>query len=105
MTHPLYFVEVEGQNVRGKWFLEFDRDQSRNDVIDIVREHGQRVKKVLEVVEDEGTSRDVTDDFKVLAGIYDNLSSSDFMTRSKARMTLAAFDRAQDNRKNYVETV
>lgn len=69
MTHPLYFVEVEGQNVRGKWFLEFDRDQSRNDVIDIVREHGQRVKKVLEVVEDEGTSRDVTEDFKVLAGI------------------------------------
>lgn len=61
MTHPLYFVEVAGEHVRGKWFLEFDRDESRGQLIDTLREHGSRVLKVLEVNESEGTCRDVTE--------------------------------------------
>jgi len=67
MPDPIYFIEVAGQNVRGKWFLEFDRDESRSQIIDTIREYGARVLKVLEVNEDEGTCRDVTDEMKAQA--------------------------------------
>jgi len=57
---PLYFIEVAGQKIRGKWFLECDRDETRADVLDTIRLYGRHVLKVLEINEDEGTCRDVT---------------------------------------------
>jgi len=57
---PLYFIEVAGQKIRGKWFLECDRDETRADVLDTIRLYGRLVLKVLEINEDEGTCRDVT---------------------------------------------
>lgn len=59
-THPLYFIEIRGLNVRGRWFLEYDRDETRADVLDTIRLYRSQVIKVLEVIEDEGTCRDVT---------------------------------------------
>lgn len=59
----LYFVEITGRTIRGKWFLETDRDSTRADVLQTIRDHGDRVLKVLEVIEDEGTCRDVTQEF------------------------------------------
>jgi hypothetical protein len=63
MAHPLYFIEISGLKIRGKWFLECDRDETRMNVIETVRLYGRQVLKVLEVIEDEGTCRDVTDEF------------------------------------------
>lgn len=61
MAHPLYFVEISGLKIRGKWFLECDRDETRADVIDTINIYGSQVLKVLEINEAEGTCRDVTE--------------------------------------------
>lgn len=59
MAHPLYFVETEHSGI-GRWFIELDRDtNSRDNVIRMIRS-GEVVIKVLEIVEDEGSCRDVT---------------------------------------------
>lgn len=58
--HPLYFIEISGLKIRGKWFLECDRDETRADVLETIRLYGHQVLKVLEVCEDQGTCRDVT---------------------------------------------
>lgn len=58
--HPLYFIEIAGLKIRGKWFLECDRDETRADVLETIRLYGSQVLKVLEVCEDQGTCRDVT---------------------------------------------
>jgi hypothetical protein len=65
----LYFIEIEGLKIRGKWFLECDRDETRADVLEVIRQHHPRVIKVLEVNEAEGTCRDVTDEMLADAGV------------------------------------
>lgn len=60
---PLYLVEADfGRH--GKAFVETDRDRnSRAQVIrNIVEGQVENVLKVLEIFEDEGTCRDVTED-------------------------------------------
>lgn len=62
---PLYFVEVNFGTV-GTAFVETDRlANSRQSIINAIR-HGEwpgcEVERVLEVNEDEGTCRDVTED-------------------------------------------
>ncbi|WP_375413064.1 hypothetical protein [uncultured Bradyrhizobium sp.] len=69
MTDPLFFIEIAGLNTRGKWFLEADRDQSRTDVLDTIRDYNSQVLTVLEVFEDENSVRNVTEDMKLEAGI------------------------------------
>ena len=69
MSDPLYFIEIHGLKIRGRWFLEADRDETRADVLKTIRECGSQVVKVLEVIEDEGTVRDVTADIKAEAGV------------------------------------
>lgn len=60
MTSSLYFIEVSGQKIRGKWFLETDRDDTRADVLDTISIYSGHVLKVLEVNEADGTCIDVT---------------------------------------------
>lgn len=71
MTHPLYFIEIAGLKIRGKWFLECDRDETRADVLDTIRIYGSQVLKVLEVNEAEGTCRDVTEQMVAEAGVLE----------------------------------
>ena len=35
----LYFIEIEGRTLRCKWFLETDRDSTRGDVLETIREN------------------------------------------------------------------
>jgi len=98
MTAPLYFIEASFRS--GRAFIETDRDQnSRDHVISLIRSGEVKPIKVLEVCEDEGTCRDVTDE---IVSIARDLDADDFTTRSKARMS-ARWDHARDLRKNYVE--
>ncbi len=80
MTHPIYFVEVEGllHGRRSRWFLETDRDENSANAVRALIRH-DNVVKVLEVNEDEGTTRDVTEDMRceALAGIIPDLCPSD----------------------------
>jgi hypothetical protein len=62
-TPALYFVEADfGRH--GRAFVETDRDKnSRKQVIaDIAQGQIENVIQVLEIVEDEGSCRDVTED-------------------------------------------
>lgn len=60
----LYFIETQSSRL-GRWFIECDRDSnSRAQVIGLIRSGEVDPVKVLEVIEDEGTCRDVTDEFK-----------------------------------------
>lgn len=61
MAHPLYFIEVSGQKIRGRWFLECDRDETLADVLDTIGIYRGHVLKVLEINEADGTCRDVTE--------------------------------------------
>jgi len=61
--NPLYFVECDFGKI-GTAFVETDRFRnSRQRVLENIAE-GQygRILRILEVVEDEGTCRDVTED-------------------------------------------
>ena len=65
----LYFIEIAGLKIRGKWFLECDRDETRADVLDTINIYGSQVLKVLEVDEAAGTCRDVTEEMVAEAGL------------------------------------
>ena len=70
MTLPLYFVQVRG--LRGNvYFLELDPDDNSAGAVRCLIRHDSSVVKVLEVCEDEGTCRDVTEDIRreALAGV------------------------------------
>lgn len=59
----LYFVETIFKNARGRAFIECDRDtNSRAHIIGLIRMGEVNPVKILEVIEDEGTCRDVTAD-------------------------------------------
>jgi hypothetical protein len=60
---PLFFVECDFGEL-GKQFIECDRNRSSFNqvVIDIIDGQIEDVIRVLEVYEDEGTCRDVTED-------------------------------------------
>jgi hypothetical protein len=62
MTNPIYLIEHQGKV--GRYFIECDRDtNSRQFAIGLIRSGEVNPVKVLEVVEDEGTCRDVTEEF------------------------------------------
>jgi hypothetical protein len=62
MINPLYLVEADYGSL-GRAFVETDRDKNSwaSVIVDIATGQYQPVR-VLEVVEDEGTCRDVTED-------------------------------------------
>jgi len=63
----LYFIETSSPRINGSWFLETDRDSnSRKFALNEVRRGG--VVKVLEINEDEGTCRDVTEELRAECG-------------------------------------
>lgn len=66
MANALYFVEADFGRL-GRAFVETDRDKnSRQQVIqDIADCQIESPIKVLEVFEDEGTCRDVTEDIAI----------------------------------------
>jgi hypothetical protein len=61
-TPPLYFIECDFRSSRA--FVETARDSnSRSQVIsDIISGQHDKFVRILEIVEDEGTCRDVTED-------------------------------------------
>jgi hypothetical protein len=62
MTKPLYLIEASFGRL-GRAFIETDRDEnSRQHVISLIATGEANPVKVLEVCEDEGWVRDVTDD-------------------------------------------
>jgi hypothetical protein len=96
-SSPLYFVEVEGTPLGryARWFLELDReDNSAGAVRCFIRHDGSRVVKVLEVNEDEGTCRDVTEDMRreALAGVVPDPEPVDRQAQ--------AWDHRRDERKH-----
>lgn len=73
MSSPLYFVECEAfiQGRLARFFIELDRDSNSAGAVRCMIRNDPTVIKVLEVCEDEGTCRDVTEDMRreALAGI------------------------------------
>jgi hypothetical protein len=81
---PLYFVEADfGRH--GRAFVETDRDNnSRSQVIaDIAQGQLENVIQVLEIVEDEGSCRDVTED--IACDVRDLLSRENNGVRGALR--------------------
>ena len=81
---PLYLVEADfGRH--GRAFVETDRDKnSRRQVIeDIAQGQLENVIQVLEIVEDEGSCRDVTED--IAGEVRDFLSSQSNGVRGPLR--------------------
>mgnify|MGYP001575497631 CR=1 FL=1 len=90
--NTLYFVETQSSKL-GRWFVECDRDSnSREYVLGLIRSGEVDPVKVLEVNEDEGTCRDVTEEFKHCAKWGDH-QSPDWQA--------AKFDHARDIAKNW----
>jgi hypothetical protein len=100
--NTLYFVEIAGLKIRGKWFLENDRDDTRADVLETIKLYGDRVIKVLEVIEDEGTCRDVTADMKGEVSFANAMEAIDAVLSPAADRAAFAFDHARDTRKHEV---
>lgn len=96
MAHPLYFIETSHR--RGNAFRELDRDDnSKQAVIALIRSgeiDRDTVLKVLEVNEDEGTVRNVTEE--VLEAAAFDIEPDPVDLRS------LAWDRARDLRKEMV---
>jgi len=94
MTLPLYFIECRySDGTTG--FIEIDRDSNSAGAVRCLIRNDSTVIKVLEVSEDEGTCRDVTEDIRreALAGVVPDPEPFD---RQAAR-----FDHQQDLRKNW----
>jgi hypothetical protein len=92
---PLYFVETQHSSL-GRWFIECDRDKnSRAQIIGLIRSGEVDPVKVLEVIEDEGTCRDVTEELKADAARVERVLSGEDLQE-----TLADFIR--DRRKHEV---
>lgn len=78
---PIYLIEHQGR--RARYFLETDRDNnSRKAVIELIRSGEAKPVKVLEIDEDAGTVRDVTDELigeasyqRAMAAISDALEA------------------------------
>jgi hypothetical protein len=84
MTNPLYFIEADfGRH--GRAFVETDRDKnSRAQVIqDIAEGQIENVVKVLEVFENEGSCRDVTED--IACDVRDHLFKQNSGVRGQLR--------------------
>lgn len=73
MANPLYFIETQTAKL-GRWFIECDRDRNSRDVALSAVRNGEALK-VLEINEDEGTCRDVTEDLRLECG-FDEISFS-----------------------------
>lgn len=101
MTNVLYFIETQSSRL-GRWFIECDRDSnSRADAIELIRSGEVDPVKVLEICEDEGTCRDVTDEFIHCAKWGDHQERT-FNRPDAADAQAAAWDRARDLRKHEV---
>lgn len=63
MADPLYFLETTFKNVRGRAFIECDRDtNSRAHIIGLIRTGEVNPVKILEIDEEAGSCSDVTAD-------------------------------------------
>lgn len=96
--NKLYFVEASHGHF-GNAFGELDRDRnSRQQVIDDIRD-GQleNVIKVLEVCEDEGTCRDVTEEILEAAGRL----HEEEPVLTAVDLRAMQFDHNHDHRKNW----
>jgi hypothetical protein len=92
---PLYFIEASFGR-QGCAFIETDRDtNSRASVIALIRSGEVNAFKVIEVCEDEGTVRDVTEE--ILEEIEAMPANEDF-PEDQAREW--AWDHARDLRKH-----
>lgn len=93
---PLYFVEYDYGRL-GKAFCELDRDSnSRADVIREISGSDLPVLCVLEVIEDEGACRNITED------IMREVEMLDYEPPSKQDMIDWQRDHAHDLRKHEV---
>jgi hypothetical protein len=89
---PLYFIEVRSPRIRGPWFLEVDRDSnSRAHVIGLITSGDVEPVKIIEVNEDEGRVRDVTDE--ILTEVSAQMPP---ITPSPVERQEWAFDHARD---------
>lgn len=95
MANVLYLAEVNLGGRLGRTFIETDRDtNSREHVVSLIRNRDIDPVKVLEVDEDAGTCRDVTDELICEAGL------NDYTTHLTPSDRLAwLHDRARDERK------
>lgn len=87
---PLYFVETTFKNIRGRAFIECDRDtNSKAHIIGLIRTGEVSPVKILEIFEDEGTCRDVTEDIlaecDAINYAHALTSSLDFVQRALKR--------------------
>lgn len=97
--HPLYLIEADFGRI-GRAFIETDRDQnSRKHVVGLIRTGEVKPLKVLEIIEDEGTVRDVTAD--ILAEVDAlNYTHALATTPDFVNQALFAVDHARDLRKH-----
>jgi hypothetical protein len=90
---PIYLVEHQG--LRARYFVETDRDSnSRAQVIGLIRSGEVNPVKVIEVCEDEGTVRNVTEEFLHCAKWGDHVTEQTPLA--------TASDHARDLRKHEV---
>ena len=99
MPNPLYFVENDFGRL-GREFIECDRDKnSRADVIRQIRSGGLAPVKILEIDEDAGSCRDVTEEL-INEALADYTPASLEESCQKLRNMLAEHDRRNDLRKH-----
>ena len=101
MPMPLYFAECSYGRL-GNEFQACDRDKnSRAEIVREIRSGGIHPIKILEVDEEAGSVRDVTDELIAEAQAQREPASLDESCR-KLRDMLAEADRRQDLRKHGV---
>lgn len=95
MAHPLYLIEADLGRI-GRVFIETDRDSnSRARAIYLIRSGEVKPIKVLEVCEDEGTVRDVTDEL-----VSEAQQERDPATWEEIGNKLAALQAESDHRRD-----
>jgi hypothetical protein len=99
--HPLYFAECDYGRL-GKEFQATDRDDnSRAEIVRQIRSGGIKPIKIIEIDEDAGTCRDVTEDLVAEAAAEREPATLDESER-RLRQMLAEQDRRNDLRKHGV---
>jgi hypothetical protein len=85
---PIYLIEHQGR--RARYFLEIDRDSnSRASVVQMIREKQCDPVKIIEVDEDAGSCRDVTDE--LVAEALDPVNVRNAHVAEPFRSILTAF--------------
>lgn len=101
MPNVLYFVENDFGRL-GRGFVECDRDtNSRDEVVRLIRSGGLAPVKILEIDEDAGSCRDVTEEL-VAEALAEREPATIDESFQKLRNMLAEQDRRRDHRKHGV---